>query len=81
MESKGQNFTMISYIAMCISVDGTTPLGENYREIDVTLVLLKVLPWVPEVFLACSGNFRCWLKAEFMSSEATRKTSGTEWCF
>ena len=27
------------------------------------------LPWVPEVFLACGGNFRCWPKAE-----AARKT-------
>ena len=57
MESKDQNFTMISYIAMCISMDGTTPLGENYREIDVTLVLLKVLPWVPEVFSRAAGIF------------------------
>ena len=22
-----------------------------------------VVPWVPEVFLACGGNFRCWPKA------------------
>ena len=22
------------------------------------------LPWVPEVFLACGGNFRCWPKAD-----------------
>jgi len=29
----------------------------------------RALPWVPEVFLACSGNFLCWPKAE-----AARKT-------
>ena len=32
------------------------------------------LPWVPEVFLACSGNFRCWLKAD-TSSVVGRKKS------
>ena len=26
--------------------------------------LFFTLPWVPEVFLACSGNFRCWPKAD-----------------
>ena len=26
--------------------------------------LFFILPWVPEVFLACSGNFRCWPKAD-----------------
>ena len=39
------------------------------------------IPWEPEVFLACGGNFRCWPKAEATSSEAARKTSGTERCF
>ena len=39
------------------------------------------VPWVPEVFLACGGNFRCWPKAEATSGEAARKTSGTERCF
>ena len=29
---------------------------------------LHLLPWVPEVFLACSGNFRCWLKADTFSA-------------
>ena len=24
----------------------------------------SVLPWVPEAFLACGGNFRCWPKAD-----------------
>ena len=31
---------MISDIPICISMDGTSPLGDTYREIDVTLVLL-----------------------------------------
>ena len=26
------------------------------------------LPWVPEVFLACGGNFRCWPKANTSSA-------------
>ena len=26
------------------------------------------IPWVPEVFLACGGNFRCWPKAETSSA-------------
>ena len=26
------------------------------------------LPWVPEVFLACVGNFRCWPKADTSSA-------------
>ena len=42
------------------------------------------IPWEPEVFLACGGNFRCWPKAdtgEATSGEAARKTSGTERCF
>ena len=26
------------------------------------------LPWVPEIFLACSGNFRCWPKADTFSA-------------
>ena len=30
------------------------------------------LPWVPEVFLACGGNFPCWPKAEATSGEAAR---------
>ena len=33
------------------------------------LALATLVPWVPEVFLACGGNFRCWPKAEAMSGE------------
>ena len=48
------------------------------------------LPWVPEVFLACSGNFRCWPKADTSSAvgrihedltetgNRARKVSGTQ---
>ena len=41
-----------------------------------------LLPWVPEVFLACGGNFRCWPKANTSSAKETgnraRKVSGTQ---
>jgi len=47
------------------------------------------LPWVPEVFLACSGNFLCWPKADTSSAvghyknltetgNRTRKVSDTQ---
>ena len=34
-----------------------------------------MLPWVPEVFLACGGNFRCWLDRNW---NCARKVSGTQ---
>ena len=34
---------------MCISMDGTTPLVDTSREINVTLVLLKVHNRVPKI--------------------------------
>ena len=40
---------MISYIEMCISIDGTAPLVDTYREIDVTLVFLKMYNRVPNM--------------------------------
>ena len=48
---KIQNVTVISYIVMCISMDGTLPLGETLTEkiIDITLVLLKVYNRVPKM--------------------------------
>ena len=33
-----------------------------------------VLPWVPEVFLACGGNFRCWPKADTSSAVGRSQT-------
>ena len=49
------------------------------------------LPWVPEVFLACGGKFRCWPKADTFSAfraghykdltetgNRARKVSGTQ---
>ena len=33
------------------------------------------VPWVPEVFRACGGNFRCWPKAD-ISSAVAEATSG-----
>ena len=48
----------------------------------------KALPWVPEVFLTCGGNFRCWPKAETFraghykdlteTGNRARKVSGTQ---
>ena len=35
--------------------------------------LVPRVPWVPEVFLACGGNLRCWPKAEATSGDAARK--------
>ena len=29
-----------------------------------SVYLYSKVPWVPEVFLACGGNFRCWPKAD-----------------
>ena len=55
-------------------------LDHQYQAVKKA-ALFSVLPWVPEVFLACGGNFRCWPKAEATSGEAARKTSGTERCF
>ena len=49
MESKDSNATVISHTAMCISMNWTTPLVDTYREIDVTLVLLKVYNWVSKM--------------------------------
>ena len=40
---------MVSYIAMCISMDGTTPLVDTSREMEVTLALLKVHNRVPKI--------------------------------
>ena len=33
------------------------------------------LPWVPEVFLACGGNFRCWPKADTSSAVGQSRES------
>ena len=36
--------------------------------LKVRLVAPKIIPWVPEVFLAYGGNFRCWPKADTSSA-------------
>ena len=54
---------------------------ESFLGLEIYHGIAWVLPWVPEVFLACGGNFPCWPKAEATSGEAARKTSGTERCF
>ena len=33
------------------------------------------VPWVPEVFLACGGNFRCWPKADTSSAVPKPETA------
>ena len=37
--------------------------------LQIKSLLVCSVPWVPEVFIACGGNFRCWPKGE-----AARKT-------
>ena len=31
-----------------------------------------VIPWAPEVFLVCGGNFRCWPKTDTSSAPSSR---------
>ena len=38
--------------------DLTQDLGDPLTEYELVEDLIE--PWVPEVFLACGGNFRCW---------------------
>ena len=46
------------------------------------LSVTHFLPWVPEVFLACGWNFRCWPKGHYKDLTETgnraRKVSGTQ---
>ena len=35
---------------------------------QITFAIQPYLPWVPEFFLACGGNFRCWPKADTSSA-------------
>ena len=39
-----------------------------------SFLLNKSLPWVPEVFLACRGNFRCWPKPREKTGNRARKS-------
>ena len=54
------------------SNNATLQLYSIWNSMQVILWVTSHLPWVPEVFLACGGNFRCWPKAE-----ATRVTIKT----
>ena len=36
---------------------------ETETDSGIEMALTNHLPGVPEVFLACGGNFRCWPKA------------------
>ena len=49
-----------------------------FQNCDVLVTFL--LPWVPEVFLACDGNFRCWPNMTETGNRA-RKDSGTQGTF
>ena len=58
------------------------PLASHVLLIIVMFIFTKfMLPWVPEVFLACGGNFQCSLKADTSIDQETRnrarKVSGT----
>ena len=59
------------------------PLTSHALLIIVMFIFTKkfILPWVPEVFLACGGNFQCSLKADTSIDQETRnrarKASGT----
>ena len=59
------------------------PLTSHALLIIVMFIFTKkfILPWVPEVFLACGGNFQCSLKAgtsiDQETRNRTRKASGT----
>jgi len=49
----------------------------------INSVFASSVPWVPEVFLACGGNFRCWPKADTAedlteTGNRARKVSGTQ---
>ena len=44
----------------------------------ISPIAWNMLPWVPEVFLACGGTFQCWPKAEATSGEAGRYKDLTE---
>ena len=40
----------------------------------------RLLPWVPEVFLACGGNFRFWPKADTSSAVSRSHETALEKC-
>ena len=39
----------------------------NFTSQQIPIWVANTLPWAPEVFLACGGNFRCWPKADTSS--------------
>ena len=50
------------------SNNATLQLYSIWNSMQVILWVTSHLPWVPEVFLACGGNFRCWPKADTSSA-------------
>ena len=47
-------------------------LSYNINSFLNIMVWTLGVPWVPEVFLACGGNFRCWPKADTSSAVGRR---------
>ena len=48
------------------------PLASHALLIIVMFIFTKfMLPWVPEVFLACGGNFQCSLKSDTSIDQET----------
>ena len=45
----------------------------------LTEVCCILLPWVPEVFLACGGKFRCWPKADTSSAVGRSRVTIKTW--
>ena len=40
---------------------------------------MHTVPWVPEVFLACGGNFQCWPKADTFSATSGKEARKNLW--
>ena len=58
-------------IHLCLLIDYSTyfkDVIQFYYWADLATEREYPLPWVPEVFLACGWNFRCWPKADTSSA-------------
>ena len=41
---------------------------QEYCNANCNSSTVRTIPWVPEVFLACGRNFRCWPEADISSA-------------
>ena len=65
---------------------GAKAIWDSEKKPQLTIpsfLLNRSLPWVPEVFLACGGNFPCWQKPRVAkprekTGNRARKVSGTQ---